>query len=233
MLTSLWLTIITFLGLAQQPQSTPLNLAIQQANYERCIQLIKEKAVAEPKDLERARLMQSLELDGTDQKIKANDCVHFIEEYLKEQGKIPNIVTKRPTDMNPAQLLAHQTNTLEYKFLQAVKENNITKMNELARYVDPNTTINYLQPIDLAIGLGHQEALRYLLTLKANVTLEHVEKAKNFVDIVDSPDAHSEMTFTEKNVTPEWAQAKAVSNAKKIHKILKEHLESKNATAKN
>ena len=228
MFQSVWLAIITFFGLSQQPQSTALNLAIQQANYERCIQLIKEKTVAAPKDLERARLMQSLELDGTDEKLKATDCVHFLEEYLKEQGKIPNIVTKRPNDMNPAQILALQTNTLEYKFLQAIRENNITKMNELAQYVNPNTTINYVQPIDIAIGLGHQDALRYLLSLKATVTPEHVEKAKTFVEIIDSPDVHNEMTFTEKNVTPEWAQAKAVSNAKKIHKILKEHLENQN-----
>lgn len=125
--------------------------------------------------------------------------LHLVEHYLQEQGILPkeNLSRmKRPVLTAAAAAAAAssgpegqevRTRDVNVKFFEAVKENDIPLMEQLAiQGANPDCRIDFLQPLEIAIAQGHVEATAWLLSKPVTVTTHHTESSQRFAYIIQS-----------------------------------------------
>lgn len=213
---------------------TPLSFAISRSAYAYCPKLVQDKFDVSIKDLERARLMKSLETDIKKQQ-EADVCIDFIEKALQELGQLPKTLGLRGKEKEPnlAERLTQQMNSADYQLLQATMGNKFTTMHELVeRGANPNAEINYTRPLQVAIANTHEEALQYLLSARAKVTQEDIDKAALLVTLIESAAYDSpDMLYTHQpNTHKDQAKANNIDlqRAQRIHVKLKDHMRNQN-----
>lgn len=218
--------------------TTPLQFAVQHRAYEQCIRLIHEKFSATVQDLDQAQLMKDLERSHTRQ-CEAGLCIDSIQKYLEELNLIPKTNLTRGKESQAAQIFAYQLNSKEYALIQATASNKIATMNQLLESgINPNAEINGIRPIDVAIAQGHEEAVRYLLNMKAKIDDTNVARAHTMIEILHTTSLKvddQDLTYTNARPNPAAqtnAHVQALRKAQKIHQILLAHLGSSTTSDK-
>lgn len=182
--------------------------------------------------------MQQLETDER-KKEEATTCINFLQHHLNDPQLSKDEQLKRGKDpvTLAAQNLAMQLNTREYEFMQAIKHNDITKMqNLLEQKIDINAEINGLRPINFAIINSQEDALRYLLALqdvKVHVTKDDVQQAVIEIEMLQAGFSETEtppdLKYTSVANTPK-AQADKhntlLRKAIKIYELVKQRYEN-------
>lgn len=218
--------------------TTPITFAVQHGNFACCTELLKHNFIPSINDLQQAMIMQQLETDKQ-KKEEATTCINFLQHYLNDPQLSKDEQLKRGKDpvTLAAQNLAMQLNTREYEFMQAIKHNDITKMqNLLEQKIDINAEINGLRPINFAIINSQEDALRYLLALqdvKVNVTKDDVQQAVIEIEMLQAGFSETEtppdLKYTSVANTPK-AQADKhntlLRKAIKIYELVKQRYEN-------